>query len=80
MRGKEEKKGRGNEKKKRRKWENKSGIKSQKKNKKKKKKSVRIFFLCTVIIFGPVRNTLFRVKQFISTFVFVQDIIAKQIR
>ena len=56
MRGKEKKKGRGKEKKKKKKMSKQLGIKLQ-------KKSVRIFFLCAVVIFGLIRNTLFRVKQ-----------------
>ena len=40
------------------------------------KKSVRMFFLFAVVIYGPI-NTL---KQTISTFVFMQDIIDEQIR
>ena len=63
--------------------EKRSGIKSPKKKKKKKKKrkkkSMRIF-LFAVVIFGPIRNTLFRVKQTLSTFILMQDIIDEQIR
>ena len=52
MRGREEKKGRGKEEKKRRK-----GGTNRESNGtiiKKNKKSVRIFFLCAVVIFGPI--------------------------
>ena len=56
--------------------EQKMGIKSP------KKKSVRIIFLCAVVFFffffvffffffGSIRNTLFRVKHTLSTFVFM---------
>ena len=69
MRGKEEKKGRGEKEKKRRKQ---LGTKSQKR--KEKGKSARIFFLCAVVIFGSIRNTLFREKHTISAFVFMQDV------
>ena len=43
------------------------GTKSQKK--KKKKSLCTIFFLCAVVIFGSIRNTLFREKHTTSTFV-----------
>ena len=46
----------------------------------KKKESVRTFFLCAVVIFGSIRNRLFRIKQTTSSFVFMKDIIDKQIR
>ena len=36
-------------------------------------KSVHIFFLWAIVIFWSIRNTLFRVKHTISTFVFMQD-------
>ena len=71
MRGKEEKKGKEKEEKKRRKD---LGIKSQK-----KKKSVRIFFVCAVVTFGSIRNTLFRGKHAITTFVFMQYVFDEQI-
>ena len=40
---------------------------------KKRKKSVRILFLCAVVIFLSIRNTLFREKHTISAFVTMQD-------
>ena len=65
MRGKEEKKGR-------RKAE-KKGEKNGGTNRKKKKKSVRIFFLCSVVIFG---TNLGQSKLYL---VFMQNIIDEQI-
>ena len=46
---------------------------------KKKQKSVHIFFVCAVVIFGSIRNTLFRGKHAITTFVFMQDVFDEQI-
>ena len=67
-----EKRERGKKEKKKRKI---SGMKSP------PKKEVRvIFFLFAVVIFGSIRNTLFRVKQTIPTFILMQDIIDEQIR
>ena len=76
MRGKEEKKGRGKEEKKRRKGGKKLGTKSQKK---KKKSPCASFSYAQSSFFLSIRNTLFREKQFISTFVFMQDFFDEQI-
>ena len=48
-------------------------------NRKKKKKSVRIFSVCAVVTFGSIRNTLFRGKHAITTFVFMHDVFDEQI-
>ena len=69
MRGKTEKKGREGKKKRRKKM----GTKSKKI---KKKKSLRIFFLCAVVIFWiNQKYAIWSNKQTISTFVFMPDII-----
>ena len=39
----------------------------------------RFLFLCAVVIFGPIRITLFRVKHTISTFVSMQGFFDEQI-
>ena len=72
MRGKEKKKGRGKEEKKEEK-EKKMGIKSQKRS------PCASFSFAQSSSFRSIRNTLFRVKHTISTFVFMGDIFVEQI-
>ena len=71
MRGEEEKKERGEKEKKK---EEKTGDQIA------KEMSVRVFFLCAVVIFRSIRNMLFRVMPTVSTFIFMQYIMDEQIR
>ena len=70
LRGTKEKKGREKEEEKKRK-----GGENRESNRKKNNKKNTGFYSAQSSFLGPIRNTLFRKKQFISTFVFMEDII-----
>ena len=73
MRGKDEKKGRGKEKKKKRKGGKNWGLN------RKKRSPCASFSSAQSSLFGSIRNTLFRVKHTISSFVVMQGCFDEQI-